>query len=73
MVDDGDQPFWDWRHVGITGGGTNEIIAYGLGRKLRDGSVVATYIMPNNMLCNSKEDAERIGVLMVRALGPRMS
>lgn len=71
MVDDGDQPYYERLHVGVGLGApvTREITCYGIGRKLRDGSVVALYQLPNGVLCVSRSDAERVGSMLIRSMG----
>ena len=71
IVHPGEQPYYVARHVGITGtAGGNEITAYGIGKKLVDGSTVRLWMMPNGVVCGG-EDVDTIGVRMVKALGPR--
>lgn len=71
VVHDGDQPYYTARHVGVTGSaGGNEITAYGLGKKLPDGTVQRMWILPNGIVCGG-DDVDDIGVRMVKALGPK--
>lgn len=69
-VNEGDQPYYTARHVGIAGsGGSNEIIAYGLGKKLPDGQMVRLWVMPGGDVCGG-DDVDQLGVLLVKAKGP---
>jgi hypothetical protein len=71
VVHEGEQPYYTARHVGVTGsGGGNEVTAYGIGKKLPDGSVQRMWVMPNGIVC-SGDDVDVIGIRMVHALGPR--
>jgi hypothetical protein len=70
-VNPGDQPYYTARHVGITGsGGSNEITAYGIGKKCVDGSMVRLWIMPDGAIVGG-DDVDDLGVAMVKRLGPR--
>jgi len=70
-VNEGDQPYYTARHIGIAGsGGSNEIIAYGIGKKCHDGSMVRLWVMPDGAVVGG-DDVDQLGVLMVRAKGPR--
>jgi hypothetical protein len=69
-VAEGDQPYYTARHVGTGLGspGQAEIIAYGIGKKCADGSMVRLWVMPDGVVVGG-EDVDRLGVLMVRARG----
>lgn len=70
-VEEGDQPYYTARHVGITGGGgSNEITAYGIGKKCPDGHVERLWVLPNGTVCGG-DDVDSLGLLMVKRLGPR--
>lgn len=70
-VEEGDQPYYTARHVGVTGsGGGNEITAYGIGKKCVDGHVERLWVLPNGTVCGG-EDVDQLGILMVKRLGPR--
>jgi hypothetical protein len=71
VVHPGDQPYYTARHVGITGsGGSNEVVAYGIGKKRPDGSVNRMWTMPNGIIC-SGDDVDDIGIRLVKAIGPK--
>ena len=71
VVNEGDQPYYTARHVGVTGSaGSNEVIAYGIGKKRPDGHVDRLWVMPNGVVCGG-DDVDPLGVKMVRSLGPR--
>jgi hypothetical protein len=71
IVSPGDQPYYTARHVGVAGsGGSNEIIAYGIGAKRSAGHTDRMWVMPNGVVC-SGEDVYELGVRFVKALGPR--
>lgn len=69
-VNEGDQPYYSTRHVGVTGsGGGNEIKAYGIGKKCSDGSMVRLWALPDGTICGG-DDVDTIGIRMVHMLGP---
>jgi hypothetical protein len=71
QVHEGDQPYYTARHVGVTGsGGSNEITAYGIGKKTGAGEMVRLWVLPNGMICGG-DDVDDLGVRMVKAQGPR--
>jgi hypothetical protein len=71
LVDDGDQPYFVSRHVGMLGsGGSNETIARGIGKKAADGTMTRIWSFDNGITCGG-DDVDRIGELIVRSLGPR--
>lgn len=71
QVHPGDQPYYTARHVGVTGsGGSNEITAYGIGKKTGSGDMVRLWVLPNGMICGG-DDVDDLGVRMVKAQGPR--
>jgi hypothetical protein len=67
-----DTPFYSAHHVGLTGsGGSNEIIAYGIGKENRQtGARTSLWNLPGGPVCGG-DDVDQLGVQMVRALGPR--
>jgi hypothetical protein len=70
-VNEGDQPYYTARHVGITGSaGGNEIIAYGIGKKTVSGEMVRLWVLPNGSICGG-DDVDDFGVRFVKALGPK--
>lgn len=70
-VFEGDQPYYTARHIGVTGSaGSNEVIAYGIGKKQADGCTVNLWVMPNGTVCGG-DDVESVGIMMVKQLGPR--
>ena len=70
-VNDGDQPYYTARHVGIAGsGGSNEIIAYGIGKKAHDGTMLRLWVMPDGVVVGG-DDVDQLGILQVKARGPR--
>lgn len=71
IVNDGDQPYYTARHIGILGsGGGNEITCYGIGKKRADGVTERLWVMPDGSICGG-EDVEDLGVAMLYELGPR--
>ena len=71
LVDEGDQPYYTARHVGMFGsGGSNEIIAYGIGKKQPDGYTQRLWAFASGVVC-AGDDVDRIASMMVQALGPR--
>lgn len=51
VVLEGEQPYYVARHVGTaSAAGSNEVVCYGIGKKLPDGSVVRGWILPNGQI-----------------------
>lgn len=69
-VYEGEQPYYSAHHVGVTGAGTNEIVAYGIGKKRRDGETIRLWLLPNGAFCFG-DDVDTLGVRLVHQLGPR--
>lgn len=70
-VNDGDQPYFTARHVGVTGsGGGNEVTAFGIGKKCKDDTMVRLWVMPDGT-CVGGDDVDDLGILMVHSMGPR--
>jgi len=58
QVEEGEQPYYTAKHVGIMSFGTDkgpESIAYGIGKKLRDGSVMRLWLMPNMSVAGGED------------------
>lgn len=71
-VNEGEQPYYTQRHIGLTGsGGSNEVSAYGIGKKGVDGTMTRLWVLPDGSICGG-DDVDTIGVRMVQSLGPRM-
>jgi hypothetical protein len=70
-VDEGDQPYYTARHVGIAGSsGSNEVTAYGIGKKRPDGVTERLWVLPGGTVCGG-DDVDALGVLMVKRMGPK--
>lgn len=70
-VNEGDQGYYTARHVGIAGSaGSNEVTAYGIGKKCADGHVERLWILPGGTVC-AGDDVDQLGVMMVQRMGPR--
>lgn len=70
-VEEGDQPYYTARHVGVAGsGGSNEIIAYGIGKKRIDGCVERLWALPGGTVCGG-DDVDSLGIIMIKRMGPR--
>lgn len=70
-VNQGDQGYFTARHIGVTGsGGSNEIIAYGIGKKCADGSMVRLWSLPDGSVCGG-DDVDVLGVRLLHMIGPR--
>jgi hypothetical protein len=67
-----DEPRYAARHIGLTGsGGSNEIVAYGIGKvNRRTGVSTMLWNLPGGAIC-AGDDVDQLGVNIVRALGPR--
>jgi len=71
FVEDGDQPYYTARHVGMAGAaGSNETVAYGIGKKLPDGSMVRLWMFDDGVVVGG-DDAEEWGKMQVMRMGPR--
>jgi hypothetical protein len=71
IVMNGEQPYYTARHVGIAGsGGSNEIVAYGIGKKQLNGTTMQMWCMPNGTVCGG-DDVDALSIAAVRRLGPR--
>lgn len=71
-VYEGEQPYYTARHVGKLGmgtGGSREVVAFGIGKKLIDGTVMRLWVLPNGTVCGG-EDVDDIGVELVVDMGP---
>lgn len=71
IVIEGEQPYYTARHVGVVGNaGSNEVTAYGIGKKRLDGHVDRLWLLPNGVVC-AGDDVSVLGVRLVHLLGPR--
>lgn len=63
VVHEGEQPYFSRHHIGnvITGATT---LTYGLGKKLTDGTMVRTWLLPNGCVCGG-DDVDEIGARIV--------
>jgi hypothetical protein len=68
LVQDGEQPYYTARHVGIAFGGSGEMIAYGIGKKRLDGHVDRIWVLPNGVIC-AGDDVEPLVLAFIRAGG----
>ena len=68
LVQDGEQPYYTARHVGIAFGGSGEMIAYGIGKKRLDGHVDRIWVLPNGVIC-AGDDVEPIVLAFIKAGG----
>ena len=67
-VDDGDQPYYVAKHVGVMSFSdeeSQEVVCYGIGKKLPGGQVQRLWVMPNGMICGG-EDVYQLGSDMVK-------
>jgi hypothetical protein len=70
-IDPGDTPYYAARHVGVTGSaGSNEIIAYGIGKTAIDGTMTKLWILPTGVVCGG-DDVDTLGVRLIKVMGPR--
>ena len=70
-VQEDDQPYYTARHVGIAGGGgSNEVIAYGIGAKRASRMVDRLWVMPDGTIC-SGDDVDSLGISLLHKIGPR--
>ncbi len=68
LVQEGEQPYYVARHVGIAFGGSGEMIAYGIGKKRLDGHVDRIWVLPNGVIC-AGDDVEPLVLAFIRAGG----
>lgn len=72
LVDEGDQPFYLTRHIGVAGSsGENEVLAFSIGKKAHDGTVSRLWVIPEAGIICAGDDVNRLGVQAVHAKGPR--
>ncbi len=72
-VDEGEQPYYTARHIGIGTGvpgpdgriPVTETVAYGLGKKRRDGHVDRLWWFRNGLVVGG-DDAERFGIRFIK-------
>lgn len=66
----GDQGYYTARHIGKAGSsGSNEVIAYGLGKKQADGQMVRLWYL-EGMTCGG-DDVDTLGIRLLRIKGPK--
>ena len=65
-VMDGEQPYYVARHFRSTGS-PREIVAYGIGKKLVDGTVDRLWLLPNGVVCGG-DDVDSIARRMLQTL-----
>lgn len=63
IVAAGDQPYFTKHHVG-NALAQREVIAYGMGKKLHDGTMVRNWLLPNGIICGG-DDVDIIAARMV--------
>lgn len=69
LVNEGDQPYYAARHIGAIGaGGSNEVVAYGIGKKTPVGTD-RLWILPNGSICLGL-DVEPLAIQMLKVAGP---
>lgn len=58
QVEDGDQPYFTMKHVGIMSFGSRkgpESVSYGIGKKRYDGEMVRLWLLPNGSICGGED------------------
>lgn len=58
QVDEGEQPYYTTKHVGIMSFGTSkgpESVTYGIGKKHRDGSMMRLWLLPNGSITGGED------------------
>lgn len=63
IVEEGDQPYFTKHHVGNLMSG-REMIAFGMGKKRVDGTMVRNWILPNGIVCGG-DDVDIIAARML--------
>jgi len=63
VVEEGDQPYFTKRHVGNLMAGS-EVVAFGIGKKGRDGTMTRLWLLPNGLACGG-DDVDIIGARML--------
>ena len=72
VVQEGDQPYYLARHIGIAGSaGENQTTAFSIGKKASDGTVTRLWVIPEAGIICGGEDVNALGVRVVAAKGPR--
>lgn len=64
IVNDGDQPYFTRHHVGNLMS-RRELIAFGMGKKCSDGTMVRNWILPNGIVCGGDD----VDIIAARMLG----
>jgi hypothetical protein len=65
LVFEGEQPYYTARHIGIVTGAGGEVVAYGIGKKRRDGHVDRLWVLPNGLVCGG-DDVEELALAYLR-------
>lgn len=58
QVEDGDQPYYTTKHIGIMSFGDGEppeSVVYGIGKKRHSGEVQRLWVLPNGMMCGGED------------------
>jgi hypothetical protein len=63
VVHPGDQPYFTRHHVGNLMAG-RELVAYGMGKKCADGTLVRNWFLPNGVICGG-DDVDTIASRML--------
>jgi hypothetical protein len=70
-VFEGEQPYYTARHVGVAGsGGSNEVVAYGIGKKRIDGHTDRLWVLPTGEIC-AGDDVDSLGHSIIMRMGPK--
>ena len=72
FVDAGEQPYYTAHTTGklsMSSGGSRTLLSFGIGKKLRDGSVQRLWVLPNGTVCGG-EDVDDIASQMISEMGP---
>lgn len=65
IVNEGDQPYYTARHLGMIGaGGGAELVAYGIGKKTDHGTY-RMWVLPNGAICTG-DDLEPLAARLLR-------
>lgn len=54
-IADGEKPYYRAKHIGAIVDGAKEIICYGIGKDLPDGTSVQTWLLPNGRVVDGDE------------------
>lgn len=65
VVEDGEQPYYAKKHIGVVYGGGGKVILHGIGKKRKDGQTQRMWVLPGGAIA-SGDDGDIIAVTMLK-------